>query len=102
MRFGSGDTDEMWFYSSGDAEAETKGRLGLKRLHELARETRWEIVSSNSPTCEHDNEDWKCVHRREYSQMHASSGKQDAYGFVRIDRMQRSTTQPFVNPFTKP
>jgi hypothetical protein len=87
---------ERWCYTSEQAEAEVKARLGVERFHDYARKTRSEM--RDAPTCEFDGFTWTCAHRREYSQMPRSNKKQDEYGFVRIDRMERPSP-PFVHPF---
>jgi len=87
---------ERWFDRFEDVEAEIKKRLGLQRLNKPARSTRFE--QREGATYEHDGFTWTCVFRRDYSQIHQSSGQQDAYGFVRVEEARRPSP-PFVNPF---
>jgi hypothetical protein len=95
MRYGL-DQPERWLDRYEDAVAEVKNRLGLQNFHKLARSTRFE--QREGATYEHDGFTWTCVSRSNYSQMHRSSGQQDAYGFVRVEEVRRPSP-PFVNPF---
>jgi hypothetical protein len=84
----SGDPNAVWYRNQSQAEADLKRRLGVKRLHQRARDDGG--AAHEHKARRPDGSEWRCVYSRYFSAVpasHADYGRSGGFRFCWMERV---------------